>query len=51
MTEKELLEEQQKKLEQVTTSNLDDWRNETLPIIVEIFGEKSSQYEQFTSIG
>ncbi len=51
MTEKELLEEQLSKLEQITVSNLDNWRSETLPIIVEIFGEKSSQYGQFNTIG
>lgn len=51
MTEKELLEEQLNKLEQITISNLDNWRSETLPIIVEIFGEKSSQYGQFNAIG
>ncbi|HIQ89656.1 TPA: hypothetical protein IAA68_07515 [Candidatus Galligastranaerophilus faecipullorum] len=51
MAEKELLEEQLEKLEKTTVSNLDDWRSETLPIIVEIFGEKSSQYGQFNTVG
>ena len=51
MTEKELLEEQLNKLEQVTASSLDDWRSETLPIIVEIFGEKSPQQGQFNTVG
>lgn len=51
MTEKELLEEQLKKLEETSVLNLDNWRTETLPIIAEIFKEKSPQYNQFLNIG
>lgn len=51
MTEKELLEEQLNKLNETTTLTLDNWRTETLPIIAEIFAEKSPQYNQFINIG
>lgn len=51
MSEKELLEGQLRKLEYVTTSNLNDWRSETLPIVGEIFKDNSPQYKQFVNIG
>lgn len=51
MTEKELLEEQIRKLDNIQLSNINNWRSETLPIISEIFPQKSSQYEQFIHIG
>lgn len=51
MTEKELLEEQLNKLNETTILTLDNWRTETLPIIAEIFTEKSPQYNQFINIG
>lgn len=51
MTEKELLEEQLKQLNNTTLETLDNWRTETIPIISEIFGDKSAQYNQFLNIG
>ena len=51
MTEKELLEEQLKQLNNITPETLSDWKSETLPIISEIFGEKSHQFKQFAMIG
>lgn len=51
MTEKELLEEQLSKLETLSPLDLSSWRMETLPIISELFGDKSTQYSQFSRIG
>ncbi len=51
MTEKELLEEQLKQLNNISLEELCDWRTETLPIISEIFGETTSQHKQFINIG
>ena len=51
MTEKELLQEQLKQLNNISLDELSDWRTETLPIISEIFSEKTSQHKQFINIG
>lgn len=51
MTEKELLQDQLKLLNNISLEELGDWRTETLPIISEIFSEKTSQYKQFVQIG
>lgn len=51
MLEKELLKEQLEQLSKLTTTELSNWRSETLPIVATIFGEKSSQYTQFRGIG
>lgn len=51
MTEKELLEEQLKQLENIPLFRLNEWRSETLPVVAEIFKESSSQYKQFSHIG
>lgn len=51
MKEKELLEEQLSKLNNIELEKLSEWRTETLPIISEIFNQKSSQYSQFCNIG
>ena len=51
MPEKELLKEQLEQLSKLTTTELSNWRSETLPIVATIFGEKSSQYTQFRGIG
>lgn len=51
MKEKELLAEQLSKLNNIELEKLSEWRTETLPIISEIFNQKSSQYSQFCNIG